>query len=153
MDLARAVRTIALEQAACAAPPQEEEDNGWSAFSAGAMVEIQGIRARPGLNGQHGRVIQFVPGKDRYRVEMLSKEVVSVRKLNIRPVCGVPQSSQEIKVGAKDRGNCCFRRGDFSKAVEEFSVALLHDAGDHVIFSNRSGAYARLGQFLSLIHI
>jgi len=45
---------------------------------------------------------------------------------------------------AKARGNAAFSKGEFDKAVEEFTAAIALDPTDHIFFSNRSGAYASL---------
>lgn len=50
-------------------------------------------------------------------------------------------------MAAKTRGNDAFTKGDFSRAVSEFSEAIAHDSTDAVFYSNRSGAYASLKQF------
>jgi heat shock 70kDa protein 1/2/6/8 len=44
----------------------------------------------------------------------------------------------------KDEGNKAFTSGDFAKAVELFSSAIALDASNHILFSNRSGAYLSL---------
>ena len=57
------------------------------------------------------------------------------------------QPTHVVKHNAIQRGNEAFRAGNYEKAVEEFTVALLHDSGDHCIYSNRSAAYAQLQQY------
>lgn len=47
----------------------------------------------------------------------------------------------------KNEGNAAFKSGDFEKAVELFSQAISCNEADHVLYSNRSGAYASLGKF------
>lgn len=37
--------------------------------------------------------------------------------------------------------------GDFKAAVEHYTKAIQHDATNHVLYSNRSAAYASLKQY------
>jgi len=37
--------------------------------------------------------------------------------------------------------------GDFKTAIEHYSKAIEHDANNHVLFSNRSAAFASLHQY------
>lgn len=55
--------------------------------------------------------------------------------------------SKELALAAKTRGNDAFTKGDFPRAIEEFTEAIKQDPTDAVFFSNRSGAYASLKQF------
>ena len=45
---------------------------------------------------------------------------------------------------AKERGNTAFKSGDFLKASQQYSMALRLDPRNHVLYSNRSAAYASL---------
>jgi stress-induced-phosphoprotein 1 len=45
------------------------------------------------------------------------------------------------------KGNAAFSAGNFPEAVEHFTAAIAADPSNHVLFSNRSAAYASLGQF------
>lgn len=47
----------------------------------------------------------------------------------------------------KNQGNDAFRSGDFEKAVQCFSKAIEINPNDHVLYSNRSGAYCSLNRF------
>lgn len=47
----------------------------------------------------------------------------------------------------KAEGNKLFAAKDFSGAVEKFSQAIEADSSNHVLYSNRSGAYASLKQY------
>ncbi|KAK2743884.1 Hsp90 cochaperone [Myotisia sp. PD_48] len=47
----------------------------------------------------------------------------------------------------KAEGNKAFASKDFKTAVEKFSEAIALEPGNHVLYSNRSGAYASLKQF------
>ena len=40
----------------------------------------------------------------------------------------------------KDRGNAAFKAGRHQEAVSLFSEAIVLDAGNHVLYSNRSAA-------------
>ncbi|KAL3893024.1 MAG: hypothetical protein SGPRY_014550 [Prymnesium sp.] len=48
---------------------------------------------------------------------------------------------------ARERGNAAFKAGENEKAVECFTQAIASDPSSHLLYSNRSAAYARLGQF------
>jgi stress-induced-phosphoprotein 1 len=45
------------------------------------------------------------------------------------------------------KGNAAFAFGDYAKAVEHFTDAIALDPSNHVLYSNRSAAYASQGQF------
>lgn len=47
----------------------------------------------------------------------------------------------------KNKGNDAFRNGEFDKAVEWFTKAIEVNPNDHVLYSNRSGAYCSLNKF------
>jgi len=47
----------------------------------------------------------------------------------------------------KDAGNKEFLAGNHQKAVELFTQAIELDPQNHILFSNRSGAYAGLKDF------
>lgn len=49
--------------------------------------------------------------------------------------------------GLKAEGNKLFAAKDFKGAVEKFSEAIAIEPTNHVLYSNRSGAYASLKQF------
>lgn len=48
-------------------------------------------------------------------------------------------------------GNAAFKAQDFPKAIEQFTLAIEADASSHVIYSNRSAAYASAGQFTAAL--
>ena len=48
---------------------------------------------------------------------------------------------------AKERGNAAFKARDFVKAAHQYSMAIRLDPGNHVLFSNRSAAYASQGSW------
>ncbi|NXS12240.1 STIP1 protein, partial [Neodrepanis coruscans] len=54
----------------------------------------------------------------------------------------VPQA-QELK----ERGNRALAAGDVGAAVGHYTAAIARDPNNHVLFSNRSAAYARLGDY------
>lgn len=47
----------------------------------------------------------------------------------------------------KAQGNAAFSAGKFADAVEHFSSAISLDPSDHVLYSNRSAAYASMQQY------
>lgn len=48
---------------------------------------------------------------------------------------------------AKEAGNAAFKAGDNEEAVKWFTEAISETPDNHVLYSNRSAAYAKLGQF------
>jgi stress-induced-phosphoprotein 1 len=54
---------------------------------------------------------------------------------------------QQKAVEAKNKGNEAFQKKDFTTAVNHFTEAIELDLDNHVLYSNRSGAYASLGQY------
>lgn len=51
-----------------------------------------------------------------------------------------------MAAAAKEKGNAHFKAGEFDLAVEAFSDAIKLDGSDAVFWSNRSGAYLKLGR-------
>uniref|UniRef100_A0A8V5GCU9 Stress-induced-phosphoprotein 1 n=2 Tax=Melopsittacus undulatus TaxID=13146 RepID=A0A8V5GCU9_MELUD len=47
----------------------------------------------------------------------------------------------------KEQGNQALADGDVAAAVRHYSAAIALDANNHVLFSNRSAAYARQGEY------
>lgn len=146
----QAVRCRALEEQNERVKPQQNSQARpvWSKYSVGGWASIVGIGGRPELNGQSALIVEYVPGRDRFRVQLPDEEVVSLKKENLEPDSSrVSKSSAELKEMARQRGNCFFRAGEFDSAVRDFTVALLHDTGDHHIYSNRSAAYLELHDY------
>lgn len=52
-------------------------------------------------------------------------------------------SAEELKA----KGNAAFSAGKFEEAVEHFTAAITIDPSNHVLYSNRSGAYASLQKY------
>lgn len=48
---------------------------------------------------------------------------------------------------AQDQGNAAFKAGNFEEAAEHFSAAIELDPSNHVLYSNRSAAYASLKRY------
>lgn len=47
----------------------------------------------------------------------------------------------------KDKGNDAFSAGNYSDAVNFYTKAIEIDSGNHVLYSNRSAAYAKAGKY------
>lgn len=47
----------------------------------------------------------------------------------------------------KAKGNAAFQNGDFHAAVQHFTNAIQLSPQDHLLYSNRSGAFASLKDF------
>ena len=56
-------------------------------------------------------------------------------------------SAAETAETAKAAGNAAFKLGQFDAAIEHFTAAIEADPTNHVLYSNRSGAYAAKGSF------
>ena len=56
-----------------------------------------------------------------------------------------PENSLALKL--KEQGNAAFNAGDYTRAVELFTDAIDISPKDHILYSNRSGAYASLKLF------
>ncbi|NXL54969.1 STIP1 protein, partial [Podilymbus podiceps] len=54
-----------------------------------------------------------------------------------------PRQAQELK----ERGNRALAAGDVAGAVRHYTAAIALDGRNHVLFSNRSAAYARQGDY------
>lgn len=52
-----------------------------------------------------------------------------------------------MPVPQQTEGNKEFQSGNFQKAVDLFAEAIKADADNHILYSNRSAAYAKLGEF------
>ncbi|KAK3281271.1 hypothetical protein CYMTET_10925 [Cymbomonas tetramitiformis] len=48
---------------------------------------------------------------------------------------------------AKKRGNAAFQQGDYHTAVKQYSMAIRMDKTNHVLWSNRSGSHAGVGNY------
>ena len=66
-----------------------EHDTEGARFAAGQRVQICGLRARPELNGAHGRVLSWDAARGRYAVECEGKgsarERVLLKHANLDP--------------------------------------------------------------------
>lgn len=49
--------------------------------------------------------------------------------------------------GLKEKGNEAFAAGDYPNAIKFYTEAIEKDSGNHVLYSNRSAAYAKANQF------
>lgn len=45
----------------------------------------------------------------------------------------------------KQQGNAAFKQGNNKEAIDRYSDGLLLDPGNHVLYSNRSAAYLKMG--------
>jgi len=118
----------------------------------GTPVCVVDLRSRPDLNGKNGTCVEFVSDRERYRVALESGEVVAVRKANLRTASqAVSKTSSELKLDAKQRGNAFFKRGEYDMAIREFTNAINQDAGDYVLYSNRSAAHACKREYVAAI--
>jgi len=50
-------------------------------------------------------------------------------------------------VEAKNKGNAAFSAGNFEEAITHFTEAIKLDPTNHVLYSNRSAAYASLKRY------
>ncbi len=53
----------------------------------------------------------------------------------------------EAAVEFKNKGNTAFQQGAYDEAIQHFSEAIKLDASNHVLYSNRSAAYASLKKY------
>ena len=51
----------------------------------------------------------------------------------------------------KDQGNAALAAGNLDEAVRLYSEALALDSSNHVLFSNRSAAYAKAGKYMEAL--
>mmetsp|Transcript_24682 Transcript_24682/g.80721 ORF Transcript_24682/g.80721 Transcript_24682/m.80721 type:complete len:298 (+) Transcript_24682:272-1165(+) len=58
-----------------------------------------------------------------------------------------PAETQKRADAAKKKGNDLFSAGEYNKAATAYSMAIRLDRGNHVLFSNRSAAYAGAGEW------
>eukprot|EP00871_Galdieria_phlegrea_P001519 jgi/Galph1/2368/GphlegSOOS_G1041.1 len=52
-----------------------------------------------------------------------------------------------MSIGSKEAWNAAFAAKEYQKAVEAFSEAIEYDSNNHILYSNRSAAYASMGKF------
>ena len=51
----------------------------------------------------------------------------------------------EASAFAKEKGNAAFGTGRYSEAAKHFTLAINLDKANHILYSNRSGAFAAMG--------
>lgn len=47
----------------------------------------------------------------------------------------------------KDKGNSALAAGNYEQAIDYYTQAIALDQDNHVLFSNRSAAYAKQGKY------
>lgn len=47
----------------------------------------------------------------------------------------------------KDKGNAALAIGNYEQAIEHYTAAIALDPENHVLFSNRSAAFAKQGKY------
>ena len=47
----------------------------------------------------------------------------------------------------KDKGNAALAIGDYEQAIQYYTEAIALDPNNHVLFSNRSAAFAKQGKY------
>lgn len=56
-------------------------------------------------------------------------------------------SDNQLKSTAlKEKGNECFKNGNYEKAIEYYSQAILIEPNDHILYSNRSASYLNINK-------
>lgn len=51
----------------------------------------------------------------------------------------------------KEKGNAALTAGNFEEAIDAYTQAINLDSNNHVLYSNRSAAYAKAGKFESAL--
>ncbi|MCI15978.1 heat shock protein STI-like, partial [Trifolium medium] len=64
---------------------------------------------------------------------------------------GLADAQKAAADGAKAKGNAAFSSGDFATAIRHFSEAINLTPSDHVLYSNRSAAYASLRNYIDAL--
>lgn len=59
----------------------------------------------------------------------------------------LPAASKALFVEKVRQSNAACESGDYAKAVASYKDALQLDPTNHILYSNRSAAYLKMGQF------
>ena len=69
------------------------------ALAADMMVRVSGLKAKPELNGQVGRLLKVVEGKGRWQKRLDSGKAVEIKPENLEPLS---EGDNEIEMWMQD---------------------------------------------------
>eukprot|EP01139_Manchomonas_bermudensis_P020979 Amastigsp_a680470_19.p2 type:complete len:290 gc:universal Amastigsp_a680470_19:1060-191(-) len=139
-----------------AAVYMEREEYERCIATARAALEIGGsfeskAKAYVRIGNAHMKLKQYEPAVLAYRAAQAEhrtpdtlKRLTEAQKL-MKQAAEEAYFSPELAAEAKTKGNEAFAGGDYPLAIKHYTEAIKRNPKDHVFYSNRAGAYTKLG--------
>ncbi len=103
-------------------------------------------------------LLQRLDSRDPDELHEAEQEIDEFLRRRKGKECVVTHSRTVIAAGPADKakklrneGNDCFNRGEFARARELYTSAILEDGGCHIAYTNRAQANIRLADFAAAI--
>ena len=112
------------------------------------LMIVDGLKARPELNGAVVEVHAFDDSSGRHVVITADGESLKLKPSNLLSFADAPPS---LLSNARDRGTAAYTARRFHEAVEWYTLAAEADAQDARPLSNRAAAHLEAGDYASCV--